>query len=91
MTQVTGIIEKVEFSEWVAPVIPVPKPDDHMQLCGDYKVTVNTELQVDQYPLPNPEDLYAILTGGKHFTKLDLKQTYQQIVLEKAFETTILG
>ena len=39
-------------------------------------------LEVDQYPLPKPEELFASLSGGKKFTKLDLSQAYQQIVLD---------
>ncbi len=29
---------------------------------ADYKVMVNSALEVDQYPLPNPSDLFASLT-----------------------------
>ena len=39
-------------------------------------------LQVDQFPLPKPEDLFATLAGGEKFTKLYLSHAYQQVLLE---------
>ena len=77
-----GILRKIDHSEWAAPVVPVPKKDGTIHLCGDYKVTINPALQVDQYPLPNPTELMASLTGGKQFTKLDLTSAYQQMLLD---------
>lgn len=77
----SGIIEKVRYSDWAAPIVPVPKGDGGIRLCGDYKVTVNPVLKVDKYPLSTPEDLFATLAGGEAFTKLDLSQAYQQIEL----------
>ena len=44
---------------------------------------VNGALDVDQYLLPNPSKLLATLAGGKKFTKLDLSQAYQQILLDE--------
>ena len=42
-------------------------------------------LDVDQYPLPKPNELFASLTRGKRFTKLDLSQAYMymRMVLEE--------
>ena len=40
-------------------------------------------LDVDKYPLPNPQDLFSTLAGGCYFTKLDLSQAYQQMILEE--------
>ena len=40
-------------------------------------------MQVDQYPLPKPEDLFATLAGGKKFTTLDLSQAYLQLELDE--------
>ena len=77
-----GVIEKVSYSDWAAPIVPVPKADGSVRICGDYKVTVNPVLQVDQFPVPKPEDLFASLTGGKKFSKLDLSHAYQQVLLE---------
>ena len=77
-----GIIEKVTNSEWAAPIVPVPKKDGRFHLCGDYKVTVNQALTVEQYPLPKPEELFATLAGGKCFSKLDLSQAYLQVQLD---------
>ena len=67
-----GISEKVSYSEWVAPV---PKPEGNIRLCGDYKVT---KLEIDQYPLPKPDSIFATLSEGKWFSKIDLKHAYQQ-------------
>ena len=78
-----GIIEKVTHSEWASPVVAVPKPGGHLRLCGDYKVTLNSALKVDQYPLPKPEDLFASLAGGQKFTKIDLAHAYQQMNLKE--------
>ncbi len=59
----------------------VPKPEGKIRLCGDYKVTINQVLTVDQYPLPKPEELFATLANGHKFTKLDLRQAYLQLQL----------
>ena len=50
---------------------------------GNFKVTVNQALDVDKYPLPNPQDLLSTLAGGKRFTKLDLKHAYQKLPLSE--------
>ena len=81
--EATGVIQKVTHSEWAAPIVPVPKKDGKFRICGDYKVTINQALDVDQYPLPKPEDLFATLAGGKTFSKLDLSQAYQQLMLDE--------
>ena len=78
-----GVIKKVDHSEWAAPIVVVPKGDGQIRICGDYKVTVNGVLDVDQYPLPKPEDLFASLVGGQKFSKLDLSQAYQQMCLDE--------
>ena len=79
-----GVLERVEFSRWATPIIPVPKSDGTFRLCGDYKVTLNAFLEVDQHPLPKPEEIFASLARGQRFTTLDLSQAYQQLVLDKA-------
>ena len=77
-----GIVERVEFSEWATPMVHVPKADGTTRSCGDYAVTVNPQLNVLQYPIPLPEDVFVRLRGGKRFTKLDLKSAYQQLPLD---------
>ena len=79
--EVEGLIETVPHSKWAVPV--VSKGDGKIRTCGDYKVTVNQSLQVDQYPLPKSEDLFTSLAGGAKFLKIDLTQAYLQLQLEE--------
>ncbi|KAK0144151.1 hypothetical protein N1851_017503 [Merluccius polli] len=81
-----GIISKIEHSQWAAPIVVVPKSDKSIRICGDYKVTVNQNVEEENYPLPNVEDLFATLAGGTLFSKLDLSHAYQQLELEKDSE-----
>ena len=76
-----GIYEPVYSSKWAAPIVPVFKPDGSICICGDYKQTVNTVADCDKYPVPKTEDIFATLHGGEKFTKLDLSQAYQQLLL----------
>ena len=78
-----GILEKVTHSEWAAPVVPVPKAEGQIRLCGDYKVTINPVLEVDQYPLPKPDNIFATLATGKYFSKIDLTHAYQKMKLKE--------
>ena len=78
-----GVYNHVTYSEWAAPIVPVVKSDGTIRICGDYKQTVNRSATCDNYPLPKTEDLLATLNGGKKFTKLDLSQEYQHLVLDK--------
>ena len=81
--QELGVITPVTHSEWAAPIVPILKGEGSIRLCGDYKVTVNPVLNVDTYPLHHIEDLFAAVSGGKVFSKLDLKHACLQVALDE--------
>lgn len=77
-----GIVERVSHSDWAAPIVVVPRRMAGLEFVGiTCKVTVNPMMEVDQYPLPNPADMFATLAGGQFFSILDLTQAYQQLIL----------
>ena len=65
------------------PIVPVIKSDGTVRICGDYKVTLNCAAKTDTYPLPKIEDIFASLSGGKLFSKMDLASAYLQIPLDE--------
>ena len=77
-----GVLTLVEQSESASPIVVVRKSDGSIRLCGDYKVTINEYLENIEYSTPNAQDLFATLAGGRRFTRLDLKQTYQQMEVD---------
>ena len=76
------IIEPVKFAEYACPLVIVKKPDGKVRICGNYKLTANQVLKLEQYPIPTFEDLMQSLQGGKRWSKLDLSHAYHQIELE---------
>ena len=40
-----AIIKRVTYSDWATPIVPVPKADGAVRICGDYKVTINQHLK----------------------------------------------
>lgn len=78
-----GIVYRVRHSAWATPLVVVPKKNNGIRLCGDYRVTVNPFVVVDHYPLPLPEDIFTTLQGGAVFSVLDLSKAYLQLELDE--------
>ena len=77
------MLEKVEFSDWATPIVPVLKPESSVRICGDNKVTINPVLDVPEHPMPTADDLFIPLNRREKFIKLDLSSAYQQVVLHE--------
>ncbi|UYV77938.1 K02A2.6-like [Cordylochernes scorpioides] len=77
-----GILKPVRHAEWAAPIVPVLKSDQTIRICGDFEITANQALKVDQYPLHKAEDIFAALAGGEKFSKIDLRDAYNQLELD---------
>lgn len=78
-----GVISRVSTSQWATPLVLVKKQNGAVRLCGDFKCTVNEQLNVEQFPIPRPEDLFQKLSGGVSFSKIDLRDAYLQIPLDE--------
>jgi hypothetical protein len=72
-----GVVRRSD-SCWSSPLHMVKKDDGSYRPCGDYRL-LNNITQPDKYPLPRMEDLTGKLAGCTVFSKLDLKQGYNQI------------
>ena len=82
-----GLSTIQRFNDYGTPVVPVRKPlsrshpNGSIRVCGDYAVTVNSQLETHRQPLPLPEDLMHKLGGGYYFSNIDLADAYNQIEL----------
>lgn len=77
-----GIISKVETSDWASPLVVVPKPNNQVRLCVDYKTTVNTQIEMDHYPLPRISETLDSLVASRYFCKLDIYKAYLHIEVD---------
>ena len=62
----------------------MPKKDGGVRICGDYKPTVNTQIEIAHHPLPTVELITSKLSGNTVFSKIDLKTAFQQLELDEA-------
>ena len=60
----------------------VPKQDGTTS-CVEITKLLLIRCLIDQYPLHKPEDLFAMLAGGKKFSTLDLSHAYNQVELDE--------
>ena len=75
------IIEEIDDSPYLSPIVVVPKGEG-IRLCVDYR-KINQHIVVDQHPLPTSEEIFARLSGAKYFSKLDLKSAYHQLIIKE--------
>nr|XP_054765813.1 uncharacterized protein K02A2.6-like [Lytechinus pictus] len=77
-----GVIEKIDSSEWISPIVVAAKKSGSIRLCVDLR-EVNKAIVVDSYPLPDIGELFSELEGSTVFSKMDLASAYHQLELDE--------
>ena len=78
------IIEKVNGpTEWLSPVVCVPKGNDDIRLCVDMRVA-NIAVKRERYPIPTVDEVLQELNNSSVFSKIDLRMGFFQIELDEA-------
>ncbi|XP_040172372.1 uncharacterized protein K02A2.6-like [Anopheles arabiensis] len=78
-----GIITRVEYSDWAAPIVVVRKANGTIRICGDYSTGLNNALMAHQYPLPLPEEIFANLSNCVVFSQIDLSDAFLQVEVDE--------
>ena len=77
-----NILKPIPFSTWASPIVVIPKPDGGVRICGDFKQTVNPNIESEIYPTPSNDEISTKMQGGEKFSKIDLRQAYLQLELD---------
>lgn len=88
-----GIIERVnEPCQWVSALVPVLKANGEVRPCVNMR-PANKAIVRENHPLPTCEQMWALLSGSKVFSKLDIKDAFHQIELSPGsrFITTFIS
>ena len=66
-----GVIRRIEEpTDWVSPMVVVPKGDGRVRICSDMS-RLNQAVMREVHPMANVENSLAQLCRGKVFSKLD--------------------
>lgn len=82
MLEENGIIEKIDSSEWVSPIVVTKRKNNTIRMCVDLREPNKAVVQ-DSHPLPLIEDILSELHGSVMFSSLDLKNAYYQVQLHE--------
>eukprot|EP00253_Pinus_taeda_P005571 PITA_05571 len=73
-----GFIYPISDSEWVSPLVLVPKKNGKWRICVDYR-ELNKATKKDHFPLPFIDQVLDGLAGKRFFSFLDGFSGYNQI------------
>ena len=76
----SGVLKKVNRSEWAAPTFIIPKKDGSVRFISDFR-ELNKRIKRKPYPIPKIQDMLLKLEGFQYATSLDLNMGYYHIEL----------
>ncbi|MCO5550293.1 hypothetical protein L7F22_003775 [Adiantum nelumboides] len=92
----TGFITEVESSDWLFPIVVVPKKNGKLRVCVDYR-KLNAQTIKDPFPLPFTDMMLDEIVGHEMYSFLDgyrpkrLDQPRCKIRLELPWPACALG
>ena len=75
-----GFLSMVEYPEWLANVVPVPKKDNKVRVCFDFR-DLNKASPKDDFPLPHIDMLVDSTVGHLMLSFMDGFSGYNQILM----------
>jgi hypothetical protein len=84
-----GFIYLVPYSEWVSPIIVVPKKNEKLRICVNFR-KLNFVTQKDYFPLPFTDAILDGVAGHECYSFLDGFSGYNQVQIAlvcRAFTT----
>ncbi|KAL2236614.1 UNVERIFIED_CONTAM: Retrovirus-related Pol polyprotein from transposon [Sesamum indicum] len=75
-----GYVSEVQYTDWLANVVVVPKPGGKWRMCTDF-TDLNKACPKDPYPLPRIDVLVDSTAGYRTFSMMDAYQGYHQIFM----------
>ncbi|MBE2321274.1 RNA-directed DNA polymerase, partial [Solirubrobacter sp. CPCC 204708] len=73
-----GFLQVVEYPEWLANIVPVPKKDGKVRMCVDFR-DLNKACPKDDFPLPHIDILVDSTAGHALLSFMDGFSGYNQI------------
>jgi hypothetical protein len=73
-----GIIYPISYSEWVSPIVVVPKKNGKLRICVDYR-KLNSVTKKDYFPLPFTDSMLDGVAGYDCYSFMDGLSGYNQI------------
>jgi len=70
-------------SPWNSPLVIVPKKDESIRMCLDFR-RLNNVTEKFTFPVPDIYTLLDTLRGSVIFSSIDLGQAYYQVELDEA-------
>ncbi|RVW62197.1 Transposon Ty3-I Gag-Pol polyprotein [Vitis vinifera] len=80
-----GFIREVDYPDWLANVVVVPKKEGKWRVCVDY-TNLNNACPKDSFPLPRIDQIVDSIAGQGMLSFLDAFSGYHQIPLSPADE-----
>ena len=78
-----GVIEAVRSpQQWASKLVVTPKANGDVRLCL-YARLVNTAIEREKHPIPTLESIIDDMNGAVYFSKLDMKEAYNQVELDE--------
>ncbi|MCO5564375.1 hypothetical protein L7F22_018035 [Adiantum nelumboides] len=86
-----GFITEVESSDWLFPIVVVPKKNGKLRVCVDYK-NLNVQTIKDSFPLPFIDMMLDEIAGHEMYSFMDGYSGYNElkIALEDREKTTFI-
>jgi len=80
-----GFMYPISGSQWVSPLVIVPKKRNKCRVCVDYR-ELNKATLKDHFPLPFINQVSDTLAENKYFSFLDSFNSYNQIQITSKYQ-----
>ena len=77
-----GVLSKVNCSNWASPTVYIKKKSKEIRVCAVFSMSLNGVRKGYHYSLPWLEEVFAQLSRGRIFLKMDLNDIYLQIEVD---------